>query len=276
MLLSRLEENQFIEIFDLSRADDTIFGNYKRYDFFQLVWFTHVGGDPTYFLDFEEYKIHDNQIVVIYPGQIDRLDVRCKQGYVFAIRSDIFFNINQRLGSAFRASNLSNTFITPDAGVQKILKSLLQLMLLEYGDKRRPLLMESYLEAFVFHVISASEDPESTSNNGSDSVIAQMMKLIDENFIAHGDTEFYAVRLGLSCKRLNETSRKGTGKTVKQHIQERLALEAKREIHLARKSLKEIAFDLGFSEQAYFTRFFRQHTGMAPSEFKQAAHSSKY
>lgn len=52
-------------------GDDTIFENYQRYDFYQLLWFTKADGDNIYFLDFNEYKIKEDQIVLIFPGQID-------------------------------------------------------------------------------------------------------------------------------------------------------------------------------------------------------------
>lgn len=74
----------------------------------------------------------------------------------------------------------------------------------------------------------------------------------------------------MTNKKINEICIKGTGKTIKQHLQERLILEIKKEIRLRRKSLKEIAFDLGFNEPAYFTRFFKQHTTLTPKEFRDS------
>ncbi|MDL2256864.1 helix-turn-helix transcriptional regulator, partial [Bacteroidales bacterium OttesenSCG-928-I14] len=68
---------------------------------------------------------------------------------------------------------------------------------------------------------------------------------------------------------LNKLSISGTGKTVKQHLQDRLLLEAKKEIRLNNKSLKEIAFDLGFNEAAYFSRFFKKQTSLSPLQFRK-------
>ena len=52
-------------------------------------------------------------------------------------------------------------------------------------------------------------------------------------------------------------------------INERLVLEAKREIGYVRKPIKEISYELGFSEPAYFTRFFGKQTGYAPEDFRR-------
>jgi AraC-like DNA-binding protein len=74
----------------------------------------------------------------------------------------------------------------------------------------------------------------------------------------------------MSNKAINEYCKKYSGRTIKQHLQEKLILEIKRDIRLNKKSLKEIAFDLGFNEPAYFTRFFKQQTGQTPSDFKKS------
>lgn len=267
-LLNRLQGNQFIEVFRLEHADNFIFDNYQRYDFHQVLWFTKVEGNNTYFLDFKEYTINTDQVVIIYPGQIDMLDVHGKEGYLFAIHNDTFFHINQHLQSDYLNGYASNVFITLNKAVKEILSKLMELILLEYEGQKRIRLMESYMEVFLFHVSSLFEDSE-TFKNRPERIVSELMKLIDANFITERETDFYATRLGLSNKKMNEVSVKGTGKTIKQHLQERLILEIKKEIRMESKSLKEIAFELGFSEPAYFTRFFKQQTGMTPTDFKE-------
>ncbi|MDH6358735.1 helix-turn-helix domain-containing protein [Parabacteroides sp. PF5-9] len=271
--LTQLPENRKIEIFKLEQADDPLFDNYQRYDFYQLIWFIKAGDNPVYFLDFKEYTLSDNQFVLVFPGQIDMLDPQGKEGYIFGIDNDSFFRMNQRINSDYLNGYFSNIFLTPDSQTTSILKQLTDLMQVEYnGDNRLPL-MESYMEAFLFHLSSLTAN---SAVNSNDFIISRLMRLIDIHFVTHRDTEFYARELGLTHKKANEECKKGTGKTIKQHIQERLILEIKKEIRLNRKSLKEISFDLGFSEPAYFTRFFKQQTATTPKAFReQQVHLSK-
>ena len=265
--LHQLQENQFIEIFKIEDIDETLFGNYQRYDFYQIMWLTKAGGNPNYLLDFEKYVVEDNQIVIIFPGQIDRLDVRGKEGYIFAVESDIFFRINQRMNSGFLNGYFSNVFLSLDVQSEYVLKHLVDIILYEYNNENRIMLMENYMEAFLFHISSLFE--ETNKNAGkTDILIPELMRLIDLHYKNERETDFYAEKLNLSCKKINGICKRGTGKTVKQHLQERLILEVKKEIRLGKKSLKEIAFDLGFSEPAYFTRFFKQHTLQTPTEFR--------
>jgi AraC-type DNA-binding domain-containing proteins len=270
----RLAGDRFIEIIELKQADDSVFSNYQRYDFYQLLWFRKAGGNSSYFLDFREYTLEDNQLVLIFPGQIDMLDTGQKEGYLFAIHSDVLFRINQHLQSDYLNGYYGNVFVSPDEETKEILEQLMRLIWSEYRNRNRIALMESYLEVFLFYVSSLSEDIN-IGKKKSDSLVSELMKVIDKNFITCRETEFYAQQFGMSNKTINEVCKKGTGKTVKQHIRERLILEIKKEIRLGKKNLKEIAFDLGFSEPAYFTRFFKQYTLRTPTEFRDEEHLSK-
>lgn len=263
-------ETALIKVFRLEDIEDGyIFDDYQRYDFYQLLWFKKVSGNPVYFLDFKEYSLKDNQIVLIFPGQIDQLDIEGKEGYLFTIDVNVFFDIGQRLNSDYLNGYFSNVFLTPDYEIQENLEALIKLIFTEYDSQNRLPLIRTYIEAFLFQISGLFEC--GGMNDKTDiHQVARLMKLIDQYFILQRGTEFYSGEMGISNKKINQISLKGTGKTVKQHLQERLVLEIKREIHLGKKSLKEIAFNLGFNEPAYFTRFFKTHTGTTPSEFQQS------
>ncbi len=269
IFLNQLKEEPFIEIFRLEDMNDTIFDNYQRYDFYQLLWFTRAGGNCSYFLDFNEYIIKEDQFVLIFPGQIDRLDIEGKEGFLFTIHNDIFYQINQRIKSDYLNGYFAHTFVTADNETRKILEQIRSLILTEYTSENRIVLMQSYMEAFLFYLSSLFETTDIFKNR-SDFLVSKLMRLIDLNFIRQRENDFYAAELGVSIKKLNEDCKKGTGKTVKQHLQEKLILEIKKEIRLKQKNLKEIAFDLGFNEAAYFTRFFKKHTSMTPKEFRDS------
>lgn len=272
--LNELQKDPFIDIYLLQDiSDDSIFSNYQRYDFYQLIWFTKVGGNNTYFLDFKEYELKEDQIILVFPGQIDRLDVEGKEGWLFAIHNDIMFDMTQHLNSDFLNGYFSNVIISLNEEIKEVLQKMMELMLLEYNSRNRVILMQSYMEAFLFHLNSFFENTDVFKNlkdNITDPLVADLMRLIDKNFIRQKETDFYGRALGVSNRRVNEICKKGSGKTIKQHLQERLILEIKKEIKLRKKSLKEIAFDLGFSEPAYFTRFFKEHTSLTPKEFRDS------
>ncbi|MFT0532315.1 helix-turn-helix domain-containing protein [Castellaniella hirudinis] len=79
---------------------------------------------------------------------------------------------------------------------------------------------------------------------------------------------WYARQLGLSTTHLNLLTRTHAGKSPLQLIHQRLALEASRSLIYTSMTIQEIADDLGFSEPAHFTRFFRKAAGQSPRDFR--------
>jgi len=51
-------------------------------------------------------------------------------------------------------------------------------------------------------------------------------------------------------------------------LHDRLVLEAKRKLSFSHQSVKEISYELGFEDPAYFSRFFKNHAGIAPQDFR--------
>ncbi len=93
--------------------------------------------------------------------------------------------------------------------------------------------------------------------------------LIETHYLKHWPVERYACLLALSDSSLNRLCRKLTGRTAFDIIQQRLALEARRRLMYAAVSVAATAADLGFTDPAYFSRFFRKHMGASPGAFRR-------
>jgi AraC-like DNA-binding protein len=70
---------------------------------------------------------------------------------------------------------------------------------------------------------------------------------------------------------LNRIVKKLSGFPVSYHIQQQIVLEAKRLAHYSDRSMKEIAYMLGFEDLAHFSKFFKNNSGMNFSNFKKMA-----
>jgi AraC-like DNA-binding protein len=78
----------------------------------------------------------------------------------------------------------------------------------------------------------------------------------------------YAAALNVSESRLRTACLQVTGGPPLKLVHAGLLLEAKRQLRYTGASVSEIAYELGFSDPAYFTRFFSRRTGVSPSEFR--------
>jgi AraC-like DNA-binding protein len=102
-----------------------------------------------------------------------------------------------------------------------------------------------------------------------DSTIIQFKLLIEQNFQTQKNVSAYAEMLSMNPACLNEVSKKTTGITAGELIRNRVIDETKKMLFASGLSGKEIAFELGFDDPAYFSRFFRKYTGTTLKEFRE-------
>nr|WP_067288020.1 helix-turn-helix domain-containing protein [Marinobacterium profundum] len=104
--------------------------------------------------------------------------------------------------------------------------------------------------------------------NTPSATLAAFRQQVEAHFRDHWTVVEYANSLGTSAARLNRLCKQLLDKTAKAVPQSRLLLEAKRRLIYTRSNLDEIAYDLGFQDPAYFSRFFKRATGLTPGRFR--------
>ena len=99
-------------------------------------------------------------------------------------------------------------------------------------------------------------------------------KSLENHYTDHWGVGQYASELGLTSGRLNRLCQRYTGQNAMEIVHGRMVTEAKRKLIYADKSINEIAYELGFKDPAYFSRFFARHCGEPPGRYKSRMRSS--
>ena len=95
--------------------------------------------------------------------------------------------------------------------------------------------------------------------------------LLINNYKSQHEIGWYSEKLCLTPKYFSGVIRQITGKSAAQWINEMLILHAKRLLYTRRDmNIQQIAFELGFKGNANFCRFFKDQTGLRPSEYRKA------
>ncbi len=100
-------------------------------------------------------------------------------------------------------------------------------------------------------------------------IAKQYNDLLVKYITSQRDIEFYASRIGITPNHLNKSVKAVTGKTAVMIRNEMTLFEAKLQLRQNYISIGELAYNLGFSEAAYFSRFFKKATGYTPLEYRE-------
>jgi AraC-like DNA-binding protein len=140
-------------------------------------------------------------------------------------------------------------------------------------------LLVSYLKIFLINasrIKSVQQDTSAEIPNLQEKHIVQDLKdVIELNYRSvHSPTE-YADMLRVPLKTLSRVAKKYFNKTLSKLIAERIVTEAKRELYLTDKTVKEIAYELGYADEYYFSRFFKTNSTVSPQVFRETVGFAK-
>jgi AraC-like DNA-binding protein len=134
-------------------------------------------------------------------------------------------------------------------------------------------ILQSYLQ-LILAICSKEKNkmlPDKDLVNDDFKELKSFQNLVEKHFLSEKSLKFYADLLHIIPNTLSKKIKSRFNKTPSQIIQERVILESKKQIHLTRKSFKEIAIELNFSDEFYFSKYFKKHTGVSPTHFRKEA-----
>lgn len=258
----QLLPEEFLILERIEQVDASAFEGLHRHDFYEVLWFTDVKDNENHQIDFENYLIQPGQLYILSPNQVHTMKTGTKKGYLLAFPKTLFTE-TELPATLFKKPYFFS--LHPDSETKSALRVLINLMETEYSGQRRKSLLYAYCKVFFIHITSVQGNiPPSNPDK-----TATLLRLIAENYVSQKEVAFYARELNTSERRLNEICVKYTGETVKQLIIDRTITEAKRFIGSGNLSVKEIAYQLGFTDPAYFSRIFKSKTDFTPEEFRR-------
>ncbi len=99
-------------------------------------------------------------------------------------------------------------------------------------------------------------------------ILDNLKNAIEDHFKSLHSAGDYAGLLNISTAALNKLSKANFNKTLSGLIADRIVIEAKRQLYLTSKPVKQIAYELGFNDEFYFSRFFKSHVAISPQFFR--------
>lgn len=228
--------------------------------------------------DFTEYDFTGNTVLFTTPWQ----HIHIQSGQPVNIRSlwfhaDYYCIEHHKKEVACNGWLFNNIYARPfivlgDEGFTEIhdLFNKLQEELKE-ADTWSQAVARSYLQLILAlcSKTKAANIPAAEENHVHHPIL-QFKDLLEKHYNKERTPAFYAAQLGMSPNTFSKQCKTYFLKSPSFLIQERVILEAKKLIHLSYKSMKEIAAELHFDDENYFSRYFKKHTGVAPTFFRES------
>jgi AraC family transcriptional activator of pobA len=135
-------------------------------------------------------------------------------------------------------------------------------------------LLVSYLKIFLITAarLKIGQQPTAAASIKDDKepfILQKLKDAIEANFKTKHAPADYAELLYISPKALAKITKSHFNKTLSSLINERIIIEAKRELYLTDKTIKEIAWELGYEDEYYFSRFFKVHADVSPQLYRE-------
>lgn len=241
-----------------------------RHEYFEIFWV--LSGKGAQSIDFIEYEMSPQKVFFITPGQVHDVHVLPDSIYAISFNAEYIDSQQQSqtpIDKLFLQNRSEKPYVILDDIGDKHLKGIINIIELELQsevpDKD---LMSTLLVSFLRYVMRYL-DTEVQSYSPKDQRMIHVLKLIDEHFQQRQDTGFYADKLAMTNKRLNELTKIQFGKTVTQLLHDKVIVEARRLLAFTDMTIKSISIELGYQDTSYFCRFFKRLSGVSPQIFRE-------
>ncbi len=261
-----LEEREFFRICKLEEKLSPEFFTSHTHSYFEMIIFTSCKSQDLYHsIDFVTYPIVKNRLYFIAEHQVHAwlLSSYDKEFEGYFITFDPAFIKGEKMLLKLFDILTHDPFVDLSTTQMQIPLTLIEMLQVKTINKNY---LQSLLEALLYNVTDKRVKSNLTLNSAQQRFI-MLRKLIEKHYKREKHVAFYAKKMGISPKRLNESIQGSTSQSVTQLIHQRLMLEAKRELSKETKTVQEIASELGFHDPSYFSRFFKRLEGIPPLSF---------
>ncbi|MCK6607042.1 MAG: AraC family transcriptional regulator, partial [Flavobacterium sp.] len=119
-------------------------------------------------------------------------------------------------------------------------------------------------------IVSFINEVNASHNGGSieSKEYLGFLRLLEENYNKFYCIKEYSQLMKVSARSLNKIVKNNSGKSTCKLVSDKIIENAKKMLTDSKLSVKEIAFNLGFEDQYYFSRYFKKYTGVSPRNYR--------
>jgi len=263
-----------VEVFDANRHFSVKYPH--RHDFFEVLYL--LKGSGYHVIDGNKYEIKPPCVFFMSPGQAHKLELSNDiEGFIFIFTSDFYLLNRSNQNSLiefpfFYTIHQDNPpLLLENESDIRFLESLFRQSIAEISRPRDYFqeMLRSILDLILTTCAARYQVNENMLNKGKGQILVKrFFHLVEENHQKNLSLSDYSGMIGVTPNHLTQTVKLLTGKTSSQIIKAKQLLEIKRLLVHTNLSVSEIANQLNFEDQSYFTKFFKRETGSTPIQYR--------
>ena len=243
-----------------------------RINYFCFIYITE--GEGGHFVDFKYHPFKQGSFIFVNKHQVHAFDLKSRakgkminitEAFLNTILTNIripFFTPTHLVSSQQPLLTLSPSLVDTCDNL------LLEINKAQESEGDAQLLVQLLFSSLLVALAAERKTDAQHLSETQAYRFQQFLLLIESNAAHTRDASDYAEMLHISYKSLNLLCKQASGQTAKQLIDAHAILEIKRRLIISSAKIQEIAYELGFDDVTYFVKFFKRHTQLTPSQFK--------
>lgn len=266
-----------------SFSNDSNFDHIQRHNYYSIILI--FSGEALLQIELDKYTISNKTAICISPYQPYSIkSIKEISGVVLNFHSDFFCTYKHQNEIETEGVLFHNIFelsffnLSNEESLLNIVNQMeMEISQVKVGQHES---LVSYLKIFLISILriknlNTDNSEIITADNNKSQILQSLIYSIEANYKQKHSPKDYASILNVSSSLLSKLVKEYYDKTLSNLISQRIIVEAKRELYLTSKSIKEVAFLLGYEDEYYFSRFFKKQVGVSPSIYRRTVGFAK-
>lgn len=271
-----------VAVFDILQREsvDEIELNYPcKVDFMGILLVTE--GEAIIKVDFEQMKLKPMDLVSIFPNNVVEFiaisnDCTLKAASVsYNYMAELHFNIDSSEALQLFSNTYSNFIRLDEEIYQAVLYHMARIAEVNTQKSMMPFMRElikSHITLMTYELASFKQFYERKyvfKSSRKEEMAVRFIGLIARDFRQHREVQYYADQMHISRKHLTRSVKEVYDLTPKQIIDKKIIGEAKVLLQKTELTISEVMQELNFDDQAAFSKFFKNNTGLSPLSYRK-------